>query len=44
MQGPYRIQAATLNVFAKVDEEDGFYAACEALQHDGDQEILIEPE
>ena len=40
----YRLQAANLNVFAKITEEKGFYDNCAKMPHTGDQNITISVE
>ena len=39
--GPYHRQAATLNVFAQMVEEDGFYACSQRLIKTGQQRIRV---
>ena len=37
----YRLQAANLNIFGKIVEEQGFYDNCAKMPHTGDQPITV---
>lgn len=37
----YRLQAANLNIFGTIVEEQGFYDNCAKMPHTGDQPITV---